>query len=193
MPDRTIAPPIKDAVDFNITLKHCTQFNLSSGAPVYYINDGAEEVAALDFVFKAGNAYENKNGVAATTNYLIKNGTSTKNAFDITESFEYYGAYLSRTCYNETATITLHCLSKHLKELLPVVRELITESIFPEKELEIFKQNTKQRLAVNLLKCDFVANRLIDEYLYGPQNPYGRVSTKPDIEALQRDDLLDVL
>src|SRR5665213_2597343 len=108
MPDRKIAPPIKDAVEFNITLKPCTQFSLSNGAPVYYLNDGAEEVAMIEFVFKAGNSYENKNGVAATTNHLIKNGTSKKNAFEITEHFEYYGAYLSLTCFNETATITLH-------------------------------------------------------------------------------------
>ena len=190
MTDRTIAPPIKDAIEFNIALKPCTRFSLSNGAPVYYINDGAEEVAAIDFVFKAGNSYENKNGVAATTNYLIKNGTSQKNAFEITESFEYFGAYLNRTCYNETATITLHCLSKHLKELLPVIRELITDAVFPQNELEIFQQNSVQRLSVNLLKCDFVANRLIDQYLYGPQNPYGRVINKEDIEALTREDLI---
>ncbi len=189
MPDRTIAPQIKDAIEFNIALKPCTRFSLSNGAPVYYINDGAEEVAAIDFVFKAGNSYENKNGVAATTNHLIKNGTSKKNAFEITEHFEYYGAYLSLTCFNENATITLHCLSKHLKELLPVIRELITDAVFPQNELEIFQQNSIQRLSVNLLKCDFVANRLTNEYLYGPQNPYGRVSHKEDIEALTREDL----
>lgn len=189
MPDRTIAPPIKDAIEFNITLKPCSRFSLLNGAPVYYINDGAEEVVMVEFVFKAGNCYENKNGVAASANYLIKNGTSKKNAFEITEYFEYYGAYLSRSCFNETATITLHCLSKHLKELLPVIRELITDAVFPENELEIFQQNSIQRLSVNLLKCDFVANRLIDVYLYGAQHPYGRVSNKEDIEALTREDL----
>lgn len=189
MPDRTIAPPIKDPIEFTIALKPYTHFSLSNGAPVYYINDGAEEVAAIDFVFKAGNCYKNKNGVATTTNYLIKNGTHNKNSFELTECFEYYGAFLNRTCYNETATITLHCLSKHLKELLPVIREIITEATFPQNELEIFQQNSVQRLSVNLLKCDFVANRLIDQYLYGPQNPYGRVSSKEDIEALTREDL----
>jgi len=190
MPNRTIAPPIKDAIDFDIILKPCTRISLSNGTPVYYINDGAEEVAMIDFVFEAGNNYETKNGVAIATNNLVKNGTSSKDAFQITEFFEYYGAYLSRKCYNETASITLHCLAKHLKELLPVVRELITEAQFPEKELDIFKQNSIQRLSINLQKCDFVANRLIDEYLYGPEHPYGRVSTKSDIEAISRENLL---
>ncbi len=67
---------------------------------------------------------------------------------------------------------------------------MITESIFPESELEIFQQNSIQRLSVNLLKCDFVANRLIDEYLYGPQHPYGKVSNKEDIEAIKREELV---
>lgn len=191
MLNRTIAPPIKDAIDFDITLKDCTRISLSNGVPVYYINDGAEEVAMIDFVFEAGNNYENKNGIAVATNHLIKNGTRKRNAFEITEYFEYYGAYLSRKCYNETASLTLHCLAKHLKELLPVIRDLITEAIFPQTELSIFQQNSIQRLSVNLLKCDFVANRLIDQYLYGPTHPYGRVSTKENIEELTREDILD--
>ena len=187
--NRTIAPPIKDAVEFDLTLKPCTKFFLTNGAPVYYINDGTEDVALVEMVFNAGNSFENKNLVASTTNYLFKNGTSKKTALEINEHFEYYGAYLNRSCHNETAIITLHCLSKHLNLLLPVVKEILTDSVFPEKELEIFKQNSIQRLSVNLQKCDFVANRLIDQYLYGEQHPYGRVSNVEDIKALTREDL----
>src|SRR6476660_1312693 len=129
--NRTISPPIKDAVEFNIILKPCQRFSLKNGAPVYYINDGAEEVAMIELVFNAGNSFENKNMVAASTNYLTKNGTVNKTALEINEHFEYYGAYLNRSCQNETSTITLHCLSKQLKEILPVIREIITDSVFP--------------------------------------------------------------
>ena len=190
MLNRTIAPPIKDAIDFEITLKPCTRISLSNGVPVYFINDGAEEVVMIDFVFDAGNNFEIKNGIASSTNYLIKNGTLEKNAFQITEFIEYYGAYLSRKSFNETASITLHCLSKHLKELLPLIREIITEAIFPQSELEIFQQNSIQRLSVNLLKCEFVANRVIDEFLYGANHPYGKVNSKHDIESINREDLI---
>jgi zinc protease len=189
MLDRTIPPPIKDAVEFNLTLKPCQKFSLSNGAPVYYINDGVEEVAMIEMVFNAGNSFENKNLIASTTNYLIKNGTSKKTALEINEHFEYYGAYLNRSCQNEKSTVTLHCLSKHLKEILPVIKEILTDSVFPEQELEIFKQNSIQQLSVNLQKCDFVANRLIDQYLYGAQHPYGRVSNVADIQAITKEDL----
>jgi predicted Zn-dependent peptidase len=189
--NRTIPPPIKDAVEFNLTLKPYTKFSLSNGAPVYYINDGTEEVTLVEMVFNAGNSFENKNLVASATNYLLKNGTSKKTALEINEHFEYYGAYLNRACHNETAVLTLHCLSKHLKELIPVIKEILTDSIFPEQELAIFKQNSIQRLSVNLKKCDFVANRLIDQYLYGTQHPYGRVSSVEDIQAITRGNLIN--
>ena len=189
--DRTIEPPIKDAVDFEVNLKPCEQFTLDNGTPVYSIDAGAEEVVMVELVFHAGNWYEDKNIVAATTNHLLKNGTKRQNAFEINEHFEFFGAYLSRACYNETATITLHCLNKHLENLLPVVTELLTDAIFPEQELAIYKQNQKQRLEVNLKKCDFVANRLIDEYVYGFHHPYGKYTSAVDFTDLQQQDLLD--
>lgn len=189
MLNRTIPPAIKDAVDIDIKLKPCEKILLNNQIPVYAINAGEEEVMMIEFVFYAGNCYENKNGVSVATNFLLKNGTSTKTALQINEFFEYYGAFLNRTCHHETATITLHCLSKHLTVLLPVIREIITDSIFPEEELEIYKQNSKQRLAVNLQKCDFVANRLIDVYLYGKDHPYGKVSKAEDYDQVQTHDL----
>ncbi len=189
MLNRKTAPGIIDAVDMKLQLKPCDHFILDNGVPVYSIDAGAQEVLLIEWVFYAGNWYEEKNIVAATTNFMLKNGTKQKNAFAINEYFEYYGAYLNRSCYNETAIITLHCLSKHLSELLPVVAELITESIFPAEELAIYKQNQKQRLEVNLKKCDFVANRLIDEYVYGFHHPYGRYTSTLDYEKLEREEL----
>jgi predicted Zn-dependent peptidase len=70
-----------------------------------------------------------------------------------------------------------------------VIREILTESVFPDQELEIFRQNSKQQLAVNLQKCDFVANRMIDKYLYGENHPYGKFSTNEAYDALQPDHL----
>ena len=190
MVDRKLAPQILDAVEFDLQLKNCTRFQLDNGVPVYTVDAGAEELVMIEFVFYAGNWYEEKNIVAATTNFMLKNGTKNKSAFAINDHFEFYGAYLNRHCYNETATFTLHTLSKHLPALLPVMAEILTESVFPEEELAIYKQNQKQRLEVNLKKCDFVANRLIDEYVFGIQHPYGKYTSTADYDQLQKEELV---
>lgn len=189
MPERTKQPTILDAVAMDLKLKPCKQFTLDNGVPVYAIDAGAQDVLMIEWVFYAGNWYEEKNIVAATTNHLLKNGTTKKSAFEINEHFEYYGAYLNRACYNETSTVTLHCLNKHVSNLLPVVAEIFTESIFPEEELAIYKKNQKQKLEVNLKKCDFVAGRIIDELLYGHDHPYGKYSSAEEYDALQRQEL----
>lgn len=189
MPERTKQPVILDAVQLDLKLKPCTQFSLDNGVPVYAVDAGEQDVLMIEWVFYAGNSYEEKNIVAATTNYMLKNGTTNKSAFAINDHFEYYGAYLNRSCYNETATVTLHCLNKHVNKLLPVVTELFTESIFPEQELAIYKKNQKQKLEVNLKKCDFVGGRIIDELLYGIDHPYGKYSSAEEYDALNRDEL----
>lgn len=191
MPDRKQAPPIVDAVNFDLKLKPADRFALDNGIEVYAVNAGAEDVLSFEWVFYAGNWYEEQDLVAATTNFLLRNGTSNKTAFQINEHFEYYGSYLNRACHSETATITLHCLTKHVKELLPAVRELIVDSVLPQNEIDVYKQNMKQRLKVSLKKSDFVAGRLIDVYLYGEKHPYGKFSRAEDFDALTREQLQD--
>lgn len=187
--NRKIAPLIVDAVNFKLNLKPYDLFTLDNGVPVYTIHAGAQEVLQIEMVFYAGNSLETGSGIAAATNFMLKNGTSKKTAFELNEAFEYYGAYCNRSCYNETAILSLHSLTKYLDVLLPVMSEMLTDSIFPEQELDIFKQNTKQRLSVNLQKPSFVAGRLIDSYVYGDQHPYGKYTEGEHIDALNTDDL----
>ena len=189
--NRKTAPLIKDAIEFNLELKPYQPFTLDNGVPVYSIDAGAQEVVQLELVFYAGNWFEQQKSVAAAANYLLKNGTSTKTAFEINEEFEYYGAYCNRSCYNETAVVSLSSLSKQLPAVLPVVRDMITDSVFSEAELDIYKQNSKQRIKVNLQKSDFVATRLIDAYLYGEAHPYGKYTNPEDLDALTSNQLKD--
>ncbi len=189
--NRIEAPRIKDAVEFNLHLKPYEHFTLDNGVPVYTIDAGAQEVLQVEMVFYAGNWFEKQKSVASATNYLLKNGTSNKTAFQLNEEFEYYGAYCNRACYNETAVVSISTLTKQLPALLPVIKEMITDSVFNDEELDIYKQNTKQHLSVSLQKSDFVAARLSDAYLYGEDHPYGSYTNPEDIDALNSSMLRD--
>jgi zinc protease len=188
---RTAPPAIKDPVDFNVYLPHCSIQTLSNGVEVFLLNMGTEDTMMVDWVFYAGNCFEQKKNVAAATNHLLKNGTSRLSAFELNEHFEYYGSYLNRHCYNETSELVLHCLTKHIDELIPVVGEIVSDSVFPEKELQIYIQNSQQKLQVNLQKCEFVASRLIDAALFGENHPYGKYSNLVDYASLQRDEIVE--
>ncbi|MBP6371984.1 MAG: insulinase family protein, partial [Ferruginibacter sp.] len=187
--NRKSAPKITEAVNFTLNLKPYETLVLDNGVKVYAINEGPQDIIQIEIVFSAGNWFENKNGIAGATNFMLKNGTTQKTALQINEAFEYYGTFCSRHCYNETATLSLHTLTKYLHHLLPVMQELISDSVFPENELELFKQNSLQKLTVNLRNAEFVAGRLIDSYVYGENHPYG-IYTRPDtLEQLTVEEL----
>jgi zinc protease len=190
MTDRKTAPAIKDAVDFTLKLPPYQHHTLRNGVSVYYLDLGEQDTLMVSWLFYAGNCFEEKNLVALATNLLLKNGTRNKDAFAINEHFEYYGSYLSRSCQHETAEITLHCLCRHFRELIPAVAELLTDSVFPSGELEILRKNMQQRLEVNLKKSEFVAGRLIDAYLFGENHPYGKYSSREGWAALEQEEIL---
>jgi zinc protease len=189
--NRKVAPPIKDAKEFELELPPYVRYTLSNGVEVYAIDLGKVDAMMVSWIFDAGNSYEQGNGIAAAANALVKNGTKTRKAFDISEYFDYFGAYLNRACHHETAELTLHCLNQYVGELVPVIAELLTDSVYPEEELAIYKKNAQQRLQVKLKKSDFVAGRLIDSCLYGETHPYGRASQLEDYQALERQALVD--
>lgn len=188
--NRNTAPEITNTSELPLELKTCRTFRLNNGAEVYLFEGGSQEVLSLDWVFDAGNCFEQKNLVSAATNFLLKCGTKDMNAFEINETFENYGAFLKRDNRSEKATITLHTLNRHLDHLLPTMQKIIYESVFPEQELDLYRQNSLQQLRINLKKGDFVANRLIDVCIFGEQHPYGRYSTEEAYNAITREDCL---
>ncbi len=191
MLNRKTAPEITDAVKFQLSLPPHEKISLRNGVDVYLVNMGTVDTLMMNVVFYAGNCYETQKLVAPATNFMLKNGTKGKTAYQINDFFEYFGAYLNRSAGHETAELSLHCMKKHFSELLPVVSELIADSVFPEEELEIYKKNMQQRLQVNLRKNDFIAGRLIDSYLFGAEHPYGRFSSSEDYTALNIDGVKD--
>lgn len=188
--DRKVQPHIFDAVDFEYKLPPINHTVLDNGIPLYWLNGGVQNVVEINWVFPAGLWYEDKEAIAGTVAALLKNGTATYTAHQISEAFEYYGATLKTSAGNDTASVTLHSLVSHLPHILPIVLELIAGAEFPSGEISIHQQNSLQRLMVSLRQCEFVANQKIDAAIFGEKHPYGRFTKKEAIEAIQREDLI---
>lgn len=188
--DRKTPPAIHDAVEFDFVLPAINEQKLSNGIPFYWLQAGVQDVVEISWVFPAGLWYEEKQATSQAVAGLLKNGTSKRTAHEINEALEFYGASLKVAPGNDHSSIILHTLTKHIPSLLPIVYEVLTDAIFPQTELDIYKQNSLQRLMVSLRQCDFVANQRIDAALFGNEHPYGRYTKKETIENLTRDDLL---
>jgi zinc protease len=187
--DRTVAPPLR-AIE-KITLPKTDRLHLSNGIPVWSLNAGTQDVIKIELLFNAGRWQEPQHAVAGTANKMLLEGTRNKSSQQITEAVEFFGASFHTDAGIDYATVSLFTLTRHLPSLLPLLHEVISEASFPEKELNTYVQNSKQRLMVNLQKVDFLAHKEFNERLYGFNHPNGYTTSEKDydlinVEILQR-------
>jgi zinc protease len=188
-PDRTITPTIHHIDDINAPFVQETA--LSNGIEAYCINRGTQDVIRIDAIFLSGRLAEKQKGVAIATNRLLREGTNQHSSREIASAFDYLGAHLSVSAFYDYATVSLTCLNKHLVQLLPLFKEVLFTASFPEKELNIYVQNRKEEIAVEEQKVEFLARRLFQKSLYGENHPVGYMSSRDDLDKLNRDALND--
>jgi zinc protease len=176
--------------------EYTTQFNFPAIAPeqhqlanqmqLFVINAGSQALCKIEMVFNAGNYFESNALVANATNSLMREGTINKSAGEIAELLDYYGAFLETSVYKDKASVILYSLNKHLHKTLPVMMDLIQNAIFPEKELQLYKTNQKQKFMVNQQKVDHVARNHFNAMLF-KDTPYDQF-----IEANNYDELSQI-
>jgi zinc protease len=186
MLNRTLAPESKQVEEI-IFIEPLKQ-QLDNGIPVFTINAGKQELVRIEFIFQNVNWDPSKPLQAIAVSHLINNGTAQLSAKEIADQVDYYGAFLQTEYGADQSTVKLYTLNKHLASVLPIVRAILTESIFPEQELAIFVQNQKQSLSVNLQKNDFLARKRFANALFG-DTTYGSNIEPSDYDALKRTDL----
>jgi predicted Zn-dependent peptidase len=185
--NRAQAPEIK--LIESVSLTQFQLLHLDNGVPVYVINEGEQEVVKLELMYKAGKWFEEKNLVSDFTNRMLREGTAKHNARAIADKFDFYGANINTGAGYETAGAVLYSLTKQIDHLLELLVEIFTESTFPDHEFETIVTNRKQKLAVELKKNEFLANRNFVNALYGQNHPYGRVTEFEHYDQMSTADL----
>ncbi len=188
IPDRKQMPPLGKVS--KLALKEPEHILLPNNLDAYIINAGTEEITRIDLIFDAGSAYQKKKLVAGSVNNLLKEGTSTKDSATIAGILDYYGAYLHTQVSKDTASVTLYALSKHLNHLLPLLSELVSDAVFPEKEFRIYLERHRQEFLVNSEKVRYIASLEFNKLIFGENSAYGQVLLLEDFDKIDREDVL---
>ncbi|WP_085721768.1 pitrilysin family protein [Pseudomonas sp. B22(2017)] len=135
-------PPLQAAAE-------CWQ--TAGGAKVSFIADHDRPMFDLALRFRAGNVLDGANpGLAAVTLYSLDQGTGELDAAQFAEQLAGYGAILSRRITDDSAVITLRCLS--LPAIRASVMQLFTQMLaYPAfREPDVAK--IRERLAFNRVR-----------------------------------------
>lgn len=186
--NRQQAPALQ--VADKVELGRFEQYRLTNGVPVYFTHSDGEDIVKIECAFAAGRWYEPAPMVSRATIRLLTQGTSTHSSKQLADEIEFYGASVDTDNGHDHTSVKIFVLRKHLSKVLPLVKEMLEDAIFPEEELNLFKSKQVQKLRVGLQNTDFVANRTMHEKLFGPDHPYGYAVNEDIIAGLNRAQLL---
>jgi zinc protease len=184
MLDRTLAPPFNRTTDFD--LLHPEKVVTTSGAEIYFVLGGSQDVSKVELIFPAGRWVEKVWGASYFSSQLLNKGTKQKGSYEIAQRFDSLGAHLEVHSALDFVSVSLYSLNKNLDAGLRLLLEMLTESIFPEKELEQLKSIYLQNLKVNREKTSFQASLLIRKNIFGETHPYGKELEEAEVNPLQQ-------
>jgi zinc protease len=188
MLNRTEAPAFKQIED--IQFIKAQKHSLANNIPVYVVNAGDQDLVRIEFIFE-NRAWElDKPIMPSVTNSMLTEGTHSLSSAQIAAKIDYYGAYFQSEFGYDQSSLTLYALNKHVSSTLPVIKEMLTGSIFPDKELETLLRNQKQRLKVGLEKNDVLARRSFINALFG-DSIYGYNNKLEDYDRVKKEDLIN--
>ncbi|MGV3539579.1 MAG: M16 family metallopeptidase [Rufibacter sp.] len=187
--DRSLSPPVQDFTNEKGPTPEVIP--LPSGARVHILKDTVQAVVRVEFVFKAGKWYQPKAGVASLTAKMLKEGTSKHSAKQIADTIDYYGASMDVSHGFDRTTLTIYCLSKFLRSLLPLGFEILQNPTFQEKELSLMKNRVVQTLAVDKQKNAYVASEAFTSSIYGKEHPYSTYIDEAQINSITKEDLIN--
>lgn len=187
MLNRTQAPefhPIK-----GIPFLHPQSFELQNGVKVFLFDSGEQEIVRIQWVFENGNFDISKPLKNSSLAGLLLEGTSEFSSAQIAEKADFYGAFLYPEYSFDHTSLTLFSLNKHAEKLIPLVLSILTDSIFPEKEIQTYIRNNKQKMQISLERNDYVARKKFNQLLFGDSR-YGYNHGVNDYDHIKQKDLL---
>ncbi len=168
------------------------EVTLSNGLRVVMLENAGLPLVSFRLAFRTGTAYDPKDipGLTSMVAELLQEGTTTRSSQQIAEQVARLGATLSTDASSDYTVVAASALTSYTDEILDLMADVALRPSFPESEVTLAKQNTKQGLQFQRSQASFLANERISKVLYG-DNPYSVVTpTEASLEAMTRDKLI---
>lgn len=186
---RKIAPEHKPVT--HIELPEVDTLQLPNGTLRHNLVAGEQELVKLDILFNAGLKAANKPLQSSMTAKMMTEGSNQFTARTLAEQLDFYGAYLHITPGYDYSILSFLTLTKHLDPLLPYIKDVAQNPIFPEKEFEILKTKRQHKFLEDSEKVSTLAQRRFFRLLMGEDHPYAPFETLEPYKHIKREDLME--
>jgi len=147
---------------------------LPNGMQVILAERHAVPLVSMTLVVDAGYAAD-ADGLPGTTSLamdMLDEGTSSRDALEISEELTRLGATLSTSASLDSALVSMAALAENLDNSLDLFADVVLHPAFPEAELT--RKKTQQLAAIEREKATpfLMALRVFPQLIYGPDHAY---------------------
>ena len=189
MLNRTVAPKINPTHCKRLVLPQPTI--LSNGIELWTVSGGKDDLCRISFFTAGGELQESKPLVAILSALMMYKGNRHKNSFDISEAFDFCGAFHSTNTYNHFTENAFSCLNKNFCEIASLFVDCFIEPTFPRAELASLKTRLAESFKVSVQNTSYLAAVEMRKRCYGSQHPLGRPVSITKIRSITRTDLVN--
>ena len=170
------AEPPKPGTPKDFRVPEPRRFTLSNGLQVALVQWGEMPKVRIGLSVRSGNAFEAANEVwlADLTGSMLREGTATRNATQISKEAARMGGSLSVAVGGDSTSIGGEVLSEFGPDMVQLLADVVRNPRFPEAELPRLKTDMSRDLAVSLSQPQQVALQKFRAVLYG-DHPTARV------------------
>ncbi|MDZ7956689.1 MAG: pitrilysin family protein [Aulosira sp. DedQUE10] len=184
-------PPVDEATHLG-TRELPQQVTFTNGLRLLLLPDKSTPTVTLSGYINAGMEFdpEDKAGLASLVADNLMNGTKTKNFLAIAKALEARGASLDFEAYREGVRIEGDSLAGDLPVLVRTLADVVKNSTFPVKELELDREQALTNLKIDLDDPDEVAIRTFVQSIYPKKHPLHTFPTEQSLQQIKRQDVI---
>ena len=165
---------------------------LANGLSIVVVEDHRLPLVSYRLAFRVGGAFDPA-GLPGLTDLLaglLPEGTESKTSREIADEVARIGASMSAGANSDYTIVAASALSNFNDQILALIAEVVLQPSFPENEVELAKQNTKESLRQQRAQPSFLASEMVSRVMFG-DHPYAIVAPTPEsIDHATRDEFV---
>jgi zinc protease len=165
---------------------------LPNGLSLVVVEDKRLPLISYRLAFRVGGAFDPPDlpGLTDLLAGLLPEGTQTKTSKEIADEIARMGASLSAGATSDYTIVAASALAQFNDPVLALLAEVALEPSFPENEVALAKQNTKESLRQQRAQPSFLASEMVSRVMFG-DHPYSVVAPTPEsIDRSSRDEFV---
>ncbi|HMG37170.1 MAG TPA: pitrilysin family protein [Blastocatellia bacterium] len=173
------------------------EFKLTNGLTVLLVEDHRAPVVSIEAAIPVRidappiePAVTTQVTLAEATAELLSEGAGGKTSQQLAQEVELLGGRLDSGAREDYCEVSADVISENVQRMIQLVADVVLRPSFPEREIELFKDNRLDKLKADRQDPAYLAGERFDRVVFGV-TPYGITSpNEAAVNALNRQSLL---